>query len=825
MRPKPRPKHIRPLHLKPAANKKNHTQRPPQHSPRHAGAVKKTIPTVAPDHQALPQTLLKSATQSRDNLRPDLALRWNLDKFIEYNAENAPANLSSFLVPIGSVRRIQTINTIKYAMTYNTMDMITIVFKLYDGMARKETNYGMIFCEVHDIIPQTLKERISACCISNNVAFQYYSASASYVSCDGEYRSQFTRFVNLCHITQQFSSLFDDVTEYIKQARPKRFWSVYTSYFYPKLEQELRNNEVEFAVRDLLLPHIILSISWFLTIYEELLGITKTHINPQYKEIMLSNAEADVAYLKQLIDKYGATHVEKFHNMLYYNMSNPTIAPSQIALGFKMIPLNIRDVQEPIVMRYKQPWREFYITQRAADFVLCGISPSFPIMGDWFYIKNSRKGLYDNASMYERMHNSELVKDILHTLYEAQRGTYFVTENLGTVEKTDAQIRKYISAKFKKLHDKIDEPINYALEDIIMSEVTLAYTSEYVGRTFADTVAMIGSSALYSEMVGHPLQDSGHAYFAKYMFEICYALLCMNTKLGVIHGDLHLNNATIGKLYTAQSIPEGKKTLSAYQIGKQVWIFPNNGVAAQLIDFSRALLNPTMAENIIDAGLPSNYKLLDSEERMRLTETTNLLNIYIQMFPSKLRHREELIVIFKNYYQVAFRLLCCIDVYLFTVKLQRLLRDKQYVGKKATDLVDRIHRQAEQFITVQMNNLIENPAANKRAIEQQDWPMHQLLVACFAEYSVGAADDKAIQQRCSGGQIIDYFCYENPLRYSATAYDTFHPLMKMVANSDTDHIVERENTRREYRHAYEKQKLKNLAMMEYIAMRHKQKLA
>ena len=33
--------------------------------------------------------------------------------------------------------------------------------------------------------------------------------------------------------------------------------------------------------------------------------------------------------------------------------------------------------------------------------------------------------------------------------------------------------------------------------------------------------------------------------YAKYMFELLYALYCMNVKNNCMHGDLHANNATL----------------------------------------------------------------------------------------------------------------------------------------------------------------------------------------------------------------------------------------------------------------------------------------
>lgn len=728
----------------------------------------------------------------------------------------------------GSVLRMYNISSMKYKFNYNTMDMIVVVMKLYDYSSRKETNYGTLFCELMDDITPMRKLLILNKAIHGNVAFTYYSASPSYISCDGEYRSRFSKFNSLLTAKERHSNIWHEIEEYVQRIRIRRQWSLYTRYFYPKLEQEARNNEVEFAVKNEFVPITILAISWFHTIFDEMLNITKTHINNAYKIIFLKEKETDILFLQALIKKYGNVKIEQFRADIshtsnnFHNQSN-----LYMQCGYKMIPLNIKEVQDPLRIRYK-PWREYFISNKLNDLVVNSIAPNFPIILDWFYIKNSRKGLYDNKSQYDRMKHSELAKDILHILYEAQRGTYFAAENIKSMSKNSGQIKKWISGKFKKLSEKIDNPIEYSIEDIIMSEVTLAFASEYVGRTVADSVTLIQKSKVYNSMLGYPFKPIGFDYFAKYMFEICYGLFCANSKFGLMHGDFHLNNATIGALYYPSATimaNKDKKYKVAYVIDDQhQYIFPNNGYFANIIDFSRGIIDPSRFEELKDISLPATYQLVNNEKRFRHGEMNALLNLYTQMFPNKLRQKEELVVLFKNNFDAVFKLLTCIDLYMFSIRLSRILKQADIkINPAVTSLVEKINRLAEGYIATDMNHLINETATYGEKIANGDWPIFTIIKKCFPDY----IDGKKFKTM---GVITDMYIYKNKMKYSLAKYETFPEIIKTVKYYDPKNkkkiieITEVKQRRKENRTEYERQKTQNLSMVNYIAKRHSEKL-
>ena len=733
----------------------------------------------------------------------------------------------------GSVLRMNNITNMKYNFIYNTMDMIIVVMKLYDYNLKKETNYGTLFCELYDTMIPIRRASLYNDTIFGNVAFTFYSASPSFISCDGEYRSKFSRYQSLIKAKEEFIDIWNELEEYMNYIKIRRQLSVYTSYFYPKLEQENRGTEVEYAVKNNMMPLVILITSWFNAIYDEMLNITPININEVYKNIMLSNKETDVEFLKELIKKHGVDKIEKFkakisHTVVSFKNILGTKEErksfSYMQCGYKMIPLNFKEVQDPMKLRYK-PWREYYISAKCNDLVVNSIAPNFSIILDWFYIKNSRKGLYDNKSQYDRMKNSELAKDILHILYEAQRGTYFAAENLQHMNKTSGQIKQWISNKFKRLSEKIDDPINYSIEQIIMSEVTLAFSSEFVGRTFADTVAIVQQSKVYDQYLGHPFKEIGYDYFAKYIFEICYGLFCVNSLLGVIHGDFHLNNATIGALYYPDKevmLNKNKKNKVVYVIDSESqYVFPNNCYFSNIIDFSRGIIDPSKHEIFNDESFQTMNKLVVDEEQFHATELETLLNLYIQLFPTKKKQREELVVLFKNHFNAVFRLLTCIDLYMFSSRLSKaiqLMNIPYY--KKTLELVNRINQLSEVYITTDMNHLLNDPIMYGNKILENDYPICEIIKKCFSEYN----DGKIYK---TPSVITDVYIYNNPMKYSISKYSTFPDILKYVKYyDDKKNIIDVPkvaDVRKLTRTEYEKQKLYNLEMVSYIAMRHTQK--
>lgn len=730
-------------------------------------------------------------------------------------------------IELGSIQRMNILLQIKYGIMYDSIDLIVVVFQIKDLYTSQSVNYGTVFFQMKDKKLSNTQNNLVPESISYDIAILYYSAMASFTSCDGEYKPQFSRYRLIIDAIKKYDTLWDDIDKYVIKIKNSRQWGINTIYFYPKTEQESKNINVEATIASENIRQKILVVAWFNAIYDKYTGIVGTHITENFTNIFYDpdNLIEDLKFMKTLEKKYSKNTLDIFHADLIHVSTNYRKLEIRYRLGFKMIPLNIKEVQDPIKLRYK-PWREFLISNRCNDFIINSICPNFSVVLDWFYIKNSKKGLFDNKSQYVRLKHSELAKEILHMLYEAQRSTYFATEGIEEIIKNQANLKQWISTKFKKLNEKIEEPINYSTEEIIMSEVTLSFPSEFVGFTFGDTIHLIGQSKIYDAYLGYPLRESGYDYFAKYIFDLCYGLYCMNSKLGIIHGDFHLNNATIGLLYPLtenQRFNKNKENKVVYVIDNEhQYVFPNNGYFGCIIDFSRSIINPKNMSMFKDYSLPINYNIAENIEKSQALESNSLLSLYIQMFPNKLKNKEELIVLFKNHFDEVFKLLTCIDVYMITIRLTRLLENLQMkLSKKIMDLIININRMAETFITSDMNNFLAEPEKYAKIIQERDYPILSIIKKSFSEYNDGKiyGDDM--------GTITDIYCYSNEAKFHLDQESLFPNIFRHVKYKDNNGIIhdvkEIDEGRKNMRVSYELDKRNNLEMIQYIAQRHREK--
>jgi hypothetical protein len=145
--------------------------------------------------------------------------------------------------------------------------------------------------------------------------------------------------------------------------------------------------------------------------------------------------------------------------------------------------------------------------------------------------------------------------------------------------------------------DRLSKEFGLKEEELIVSDNGIVVISEYVGRTVNDIAESLKSDE-YNKSVGSMFSKPDE--FSKYMFDVTYALLCMNSRIGIIHGDLHLNNTTIQHMFKSyihgdsRTIKKNKFVL--YIMEKDVFVFKDTGKVGTVIDFSRGFIVPPEEE-------------------------------------------------------------------------------------------------------------------------------------------------------------------------------------------------------------------------------------
>ena len=354
-----------------------------------------------------------------------------------------------------------------------------------------------------------------------------------------------------------------------------------------------------------------------------------------------------------------------------------------------------------------------------------------------------------------------------------------------------------------------------------MSNVALCIISEYVGRTIMDVISLSKSSTYYNSLIGQPFTQPGYKYFSKYMFEICYNLYCMNSIGGIIHGDLHLNNATLNPLTykNNRNVLDVLKPTVLYVLGdeKEQYAFSTCGYHTCIIDFSRSIILPEKIEQLHDASLPKSYSIIKNLKKYQEYQVESLLNLYIH-FTSDI-NRDELRILFKNHFEAVFKLLSATDIFGFTNKLLTVfnLKDKTIVTpyNKCIELLEKINKYAEQYLTVEMNKLIMDKYYEKNILEM-DWPILTIIQNCFCDFLV---DNTKI------GTIVDVYNINNEIKFSLNKLDNYPHTILTPKEIIKDKIIPDKNVKNFIVARKEFETLKNSRMktVNFIATRQKQK--
>ena len=724
-----------------------------------------------PDYKSPNKPANKKVSDELDiKPEPDADIDWPLVyKFIEkqysdmllFDNQNTPMHYIS-----GNINKVLKAWKLKTTYTIDPKPHI-ITFKLYDLHMRKETNYGFLFVFEIDKIQSDIFKGLygdSQTYIYGNYAFTHFNFSASLLSCDGEYRANLIRWQDMDYSKKMFKAIWIDIENYLSEVREQRGWNLTFGHFSPhaaRYDNTLR--DIDNIVRTESFMLTFLAASWFIFIFYEQSKRTNTHINQEFYEIFTKHYDEDLLFIDQLGEKHTLSEIQKFYfsiTVFYEKLKDNNSHNTKLwcNTGFKMIPLNMSENLKCFNLKYK-PWREYFAINKMSDLVINCITPGVPLFATYYYIMNSKKNLYDNKTQYLRLKNSEIAQEILKSLHEAQKGTYWVT---GSNKKTDKKIKSWISNKFKKLDEKIQTPIEYATDEIIMSDASLMFIVEHVGVTFSNVFVFLEKSKTFHQKYGVLLTDSGYHVFAKYIFNICYTLMTLNIKLGIIHGDLHLNNVTINLNAHIKSTDN----FIVYDTQDKRYIFQHDYVNSFLIDFSRVIFDTEKYNLLTDLNLPKSHKMFESYEEMALIDKTELLNLYIMIFPQKERVKEELIVLFKKHYDAVFKLLSQLDIYMFSLRMLKLFEHfKLPISKKITDLLDNIYKMSERSVTYDMNQLLDDHSYSTKILSEPS-QYQTLIEKNFSEFVDGAYYDKV-------DTISEYYSIKNDFRFNSSQYSTF----------------------------------------------------
>lgn len=642
---------------------------------------------------------------------------------------------------------------IKYYTIPKKTEYILSVFKLSrltkfeTSRAEYHTTYAFLYSYIDDG--------------TTNIKHDYVCISPTFKSADGEYRRRFIRYDQFKFNINKYSKELEPIEKNILDQLKGGKITISTEIFVPDNDNKIIKN-MKLDVDKNRLPIEFLVVMW---VSENLRLKQKTYENHLaegfHKAMFIKN---DLVVLENLIKQYGIHKLEQIAESFDAFFRHTDSIVSNVYCGQKYIPLRVKEIEDPINIKY-QPWREMYATSLVSDLVVNGISPSVPLLAHWFIIQANDKSMYDNTISQVKLDHSLIASEIVQEMEQSRSKTYnYVNNN-----------EKYISYRMEGLSDTIELPMSFAEKEIIMSNNTLCFIMQHVGRTFVDIHTLTRNVPWFAAETGPVYEDVN--VFSKYLFEYIYTLYSLNSKLGLMHGDLHLNNCTI---YTYSFLVDRLKDNLPFTITnphviydlslsdqtdnlKDVYIFKHYGRTGCLIDFSRAFINKKRLEKDYKEKEVTNYMI---------SQRKRLLKVFKKELPEFAEHHSDNIEIamIENF-DLFFKLFTALDSYKLTKGMLQLFRSEGIaVHEGITKLLNKVNGIAFQYLTTQMKKLFER---NLKSEDEFEYPNRVIINECFQHCLVEnyKPNDKDIT-------LTDVFCYRNDVKYNMRNYDQFNPMIK-----------------------------------------------
>lgn len=551
---------------------------------------------------------------------------------------------------------------------------------------------------------------------SNFIEDMFFCVGPNFTSTDGEYRKTFNNIRVLDHIQITYLKMMREAEDYLINKDIKLTVSFYSKKpIMSFVDKHIESKRYKMT---------FLIIAWISQGYIKLLNLQSDNIDANYSNNMFS-AE-DERFIKHLVEVYGNNTLKQFYwdigaiRGLACDRSELMRFP---ILGQKIIPLSEEASKYEWNTDYFE-WREYYIARKASELVSNMICPGVPITHDMIYIQGVDLLLFNNQGMIDRVQMSDVEK--------------------------------------KKDNGDLN---------IVLSSTGIVCLIEHVGST-VNNIAKFMESTEYRSTP--PSLFSKKEAFDKYCFDVVYALLCLNTKIGVIHGDLHLNNTTINREFKDYIFETPDKNATVYVFNDKIYAFKYSKHIGTVIDFSRSFVRDDETDTAVLGQL----------------QRTRIMQYYQLLFPEFMKqHEAKLKDALDNKFDIVYKVFTAIDMYTHT---DRLLK---YINKpilntcdEAISLVMKINKIATYYLTTVMKTVI----SNNIKIDSIVYPNHDIITQCFSDYVV-------MPKHLKTNLLIEriYF-YTNDLKYSMIKEGNIHPLFtakcKKADSPDIVEIPETQNT-------------------------------
>lgn len=585
----------------------------------------------------------------------------------------------------------------------------------------------------------------------------YVCACPTMTSKDGEYRSRFVRWDDFISTLEKYSEDLVPLEQMIcskMESGELTFQAdMYCLDDVNKVKEFTNNNRIVIK---------LFMFTWIPDFHNYYNKFIPNHLNPVYKKIICREDDIPIYELihanvsKRDPRPNYAMKLMVFTFSALDGIKSGWTNPILPTIGQKIIPVTGIEALLPEDINFST-WREIWINQRASNLVINAISPSFPVMNSWFFIPSTHVGLFDNPAMREKYEDAEVATEIISQLHITDEKNYI-----------DDAPR---SSKFAHLSQNIRESIKYAAKDIKLSNLAVCMLGQDVGKTLRDFPAYVASGLADD---GEKLFLTSEDVFAKHIFEFIYAFYCMNTVSGLIHGDLHLNNATIylhvrhvNVVYAKEDGFSPTDDMRVVYMCLKPYVFPLTGCFSSLIDFSRAII---VDEHEITSLFGKRYA--DIYFHNQVDRIMDLLTHHLPEFTE--RNRTTLLQVATLHPAILFKTLSIIDTYTLMNNISAMIEVDPNMKKidfpmKMVDWLKDIHEHAEKLLIEGLTNCITGKYSS---VSDFEWPNLVIIEKHFAKYE---PTDELIND--DNVTFIDMYNAESKLNYDISNSTHWGPIL------------------------------------------------
>lgn len=626
-------------------------------------------------------------------------------------------------------KRIQKWEPIKYVYIMKKSSVCTIAFKAsLDGIS-------CIYAYLYAYSPSE---------------FKFVCHGPTYRSQDGEYRSKFKQFSldSSKGVYSVINNIYREYIEKIEASAIKKMQedrlSFHVEFFLPEKKSHMLK-DFKKIIDENRLTLKLFAYCWFNDYHKIYNNMMENHVNPAYMYIF--GQKEDEHIYKEL----KKTIIDFYEKELQFNNNK---------CGQKIMPISVYGALRRGDINF-EIWRELYILSLCSNLGLNLITFCVPMVGNWFYVHDSHGSLYDNLAMHEKYTKSVIGEEISEILKNSNRLTY----------KDNDTSKGPIDFNFIKLGRHIQKGIGHIDSHIRLTDYSVTFTMEHLGFPLRDIVLSADS---HQYKIRYQILLNDINYFTHMVFQIVYALLSMNSKLNVMHSDLHMNNITLYDLFYFKDFEDKRinQIYTLYIMNNKGYIFKRWDIYPIIIDYSRAIISD-YKKIVKDFG--ENYAILFfKDQRMRALKT---IYHYFPKIVDKNRLKLESLLIDK--FPLMFKIMTCLDVYMIIRSLWLVIKNKEsdnYFEKHdladhRKDIIDILHKvyiSAERIFFRNMQDAINDKIKDPSDIP---YPNEEIIDTCFEEFLLS---EKHLDKKYKMAEIYNF---NNEVKYDIEDYETWGPLL------------------------------------------------